>query len=158
VPVEPWLRWMLSRTRQKLRRWRRPAREARIRSATAAKAALGWPRGRNVWTTPRRDNTSKMASGAEPEQEYLYPGDGHSGNHFFAGESGGFILHLGGRYGNAEMRPERRLSGRNRRNDRLALGTRNRGFPRQRPNTGARPIFLIELRSLLPSHQMRKRF
>jgi hypothetical protein len=39
-------------------------------------------------------DTSKPANGAEPEQEYLYPGDGHSGNHFFAGEPGGVCTDL----------------------------------------------------------------
>ena len=46
------------------------------------------------WTSQNRPyvDTSKPANGAEPEQEYLYPGDGRWSNHFFVGESGGFIL------------------------------------------------------------------
>jgi hypothetical protein len=48
------------------------------------------------WTSENRPyvDTSKPANGAEPEQEYLYPGEGHSGNHFFASEPGGVYTDL----------------------------------------------------------------
>jgi hypothetical protein len=42
------------------------------------------------WTSENRPyvDTSKPANGAEPEQEYLYPAVGHSGNCFFESDSG----------------------------------------------------------------------
>jgi hypothetical protein len=60
-------------------------------------------------------DTSKPANGAEPEQEYLYPAEGRLGKHFFGKAilAGLYWPHLGGGYGNAGMRPERRLRGRN---------------------------------------------
>jgi hypothetical protein len=59
-------------------------------------------------------DASKPANGAEPEQEYLYPDYGRLGNIFLIhAQHVLYWPYLGGGYGNAGMRPERRLSGRN---------------------------------------------
>jgi len=59
-------------------------------------------------------DTSKPANGAEPEQEYLYLARGRPSKQFFEiGLASLYWLYLGGGYGDAGMRPERRPSGRN---------------------------------------------